>query len=106
MAQGYTSQTYDDVCLATMGNFGAQASKTLLCLLQVSTRILGRPTAAFSTFLIDNRIPHDFTQDPSTDSQSLLQLGICTVFINYVSSNSVAMLPRNSSLHYRELVFM
>ena len=50
-----------------MGNVGAQASKTLLC---------------------------------------LLQLGICTVFINYVSSNSVAMLPRNSSLHYRELVFM
>ena len=35
----------------------------------------------------------------------LMQLGICTVFINYVSSNTVAMLPPHSSLHYRECVF-
>ena len=32
------------------------------------------------------------TQDPSTDlaAQSRSQLGICTVFINFVSSNTVA----------------
>ena len=31
-----------------------------------STRILGRRMAPFPTFLIPNRVPHDLTQDPST----------------------------------------
>ena len=34
---------------------------------QVSTRILGRRTAPFPPFLIPHRVPHGFTQDPSTD---------------------------------------
>ena len=34
---------------------------------QVSTRILGRRTAPSPPFLIPNRVPHGFTQDPSTD---------------------------------------
>ena len=34
---------------------------------KVSTRILGRCTAPFPPFLIPNRVPHGFTQDPSTD---------------------------------------
>ena len=32
-----------------------------------STRILGRRTAPFPPFLIPSRVPHGFTQDPSTD---------------------------------------
>ena len=38
---------------------------------QVSTRILGRRTAPFPPFLIDNRVPRGFYQDPinSTDSR-------------------------------------
>ena len=31
---------------------------------QVSTRILGRRTAPFPAFLVPNRVPHGFTQDP------------------------------------------
>ena len=34
----------------------------------ISTRILGRRTAPFPTFLITNRAPHGFTQDPSTNA--------------------------------------
>ena len=34
----------------------------------VSTRILGSCTAPFPPFLIPHRVPHGFTQDPSTDS--------------------------------------
>ena len=32
-----------------------------------STRILGRRTATFPRFLISNRVPRGFTQEPSTD---------------------------------------
>ena len=38
---------------------------------QVSTRILGRRTAPVPPFLIPNRVPHGFTQDPSTDRAHL-----------------------------------
>ena len=34
---------------------------------EVSTRILGRRTAPFPPFLISERVPHGFTQDPGTD---------------------------------------
>ena len=34
---------------------------------QVSTRILGSRTAPFIPFLFPYRVPHGFTQDPSTD---------------------------------------
>ena len=37
---------------------------------QVSTRILGRRTAPFPPYLIPNRVPHCFTQEPSTDLNS------------------------------------
>ena len=39
------------------------------CALIVSTRIVGRRTAPCTTFLIPDRVPRDFTQDPSTDQR-------------------------------------
>ena len=43
------------------------ARRSLQAMSSVSTRILGRRTASFTPFLIPNRVPHDVTQDPSTD---------------------------------------
>ena len=44
-------------------------------LAQVSSRILGRRTVPFPPFLIPYRVPHGFTQDPSTDPKILVPAG-------------------------------
>ena len=52
----------------------AEFLSLFVLLLQVSTRILGRRTATFPPFLIPSRVPHGFTQDPSTDPKILVLL--------------------------------
>ena len=42
-----------------------------------STRILGRRMAPFTPFLIPNRVPHGFTQDPSTQTHRHQHLAGC-----------------------------
>ena len=49
----------------TLGESVAEQEEAMSAV-QVSTRILGRRTAPFPPFLIYNRVPHGFTQDPST----------------------------------------
>ena len=59
------------------------------CALIMSTRILGRRTAPFTPFLIPNRVPHGFTQDPSTDKR-----GAQFCFVDGPAMSPVVPLPR------------
>ena len=53
---------------------------------ETSTRILGRRTAPFPAFLIPYRVPHGFTQYPSTDQEAMTDhtRGVAQVQLHHV----------------------
>ena len=72
---------------------------------RVSTRILGRRTAPFPPLLISYRVPHGFTQDPSTVTVLGSWVGGRRLFHLYlILTASRMVLPKILVLHHSRLV--